>query len=765
MTRVTITLLLLASLVAKLSAYDPLGVLSIQAGQLLEKSGYKELEFWKLIPKDELKKMPPALLEAVKDPAQSGLDFTKPIRFYGGMDSELKLPKNLEEPLVWGWVTAPLKDANKMKGLIKSLEKMSNQSGMEFKMSPEETEAGTLYTNKDTPHGAFLITSNMLKVFVSNYPEVFKSIKGKKRKSKLPKPAEWTRGKLTTPVAESAPNPHYREFLKRKDDVSFYFDYQQFSNIFEKMKSFAEDDPEFGMIMQLMDSPSLKPYLDAKVTMGLNFENGAIVGNAQYLMEDNKYADMLGDGISKRLLDVLPSDPTMLASYSLKMGPAKKMVEDLYMPFLQMAMEDEEFNMDKPLPVVDISMNDLFAIPDGDIILYMRDVKKAPGPFPMPQVEFILGMTLNDRAKFDEVINKMTQPKGPKRGGPKMEIEQTLALLGMSLVRTDDAVFLCHNKFAREVEAGKSVKPISEKHRNTLASEYSSFYLNFQNLAKIAEVWMPPEVKKENEFKQALRVLRSMEGLEVSQNKNLRSQMKVTLNDKERNSLRILAGLARDAAKSEIDGASEVPVEEPVEPKPETDSKKPKAPKSTLIIPDAPPPPKGSTPYEIPNSKKVVPESDDFQKLIATFRGKISDKEKQLVGRWKGTNDTSQENHWEILQRSDRSFTMVIRNKDQNWEEVPVLHGAWRVDSGKLLYTVLQVENRHLPFSELKIQAEDVKTLNNKEFITLGEEDDGNEFKSVQLRIKRFESPRMWSFNNPESLQNFTFHIPPEPGR
>ena len=57
---------------------------------------------------DELKKIPPALLEAVKDPARSGLDFTKPVRFYGGMD-ELKLPKNLEEPLLWGWVTARLR--------------------------------------------------------------------------------------------------------------------------------------------------------------------------------------------------------------------------------------------------------------------------------------------------------------------------------------------------------------------------------------------------------------------------------------------------------------------------------------------------------------------------------------------------------------------------------------------------------------------------------------------------------------------------------
>ena len=42
-----------------------------------------------------------------------------------------------------------------------------------------------------------------------------------------------------------------------------------------------------------------------------------------------------------------------------------------------MAMEDEEFNMDKPLPVVDISMNDLFAIPGGDIILY-EGCQKSP---------------------------------------------------------------------------------------------------------------------------------------------------------------------------------------------------------------------------------------------------------------------------------------------------------------------------------------------------------------------------------------------------
>ena len=133
------------------------------------------------------------------------------------------------------------------------------------------------------------------------------------------------------------------------------------------------------------------------------------------------------------------------------------------------------------------------------------------------------------------------------------------------------------------------------------------------------------------------------------------------------------------------------------------------------------------------------------------------------MGRWKGINDTAQENRWEILQRGDRSFSMVIRGKDQEWEGVPLLHGAWRVDGDKLLYVVLQVENRHLPFGELKILDEDVKTLEKAKFSTIGEESDGKEFNSNQTRVKRFESPRMWRLNNPESLKDFTFHIPPEP--
>ena len=101
------------------------------------------------------------------------------------------------------------------------------------------------------------------------------------------------------------------------------------------MKSLAEDDPEFGMIMQLMDSPSLKPT-SMQVTMGLNFENGAIVGNAQYLRTTS--TQICSETAYPTTLDMLPSDPTMLASYSLNMEPAKKMVEDLY-AFLQMAME------------------------------------------------------------------------------------------------------------------------------------------------------------------------------------------------------------------------------------------------------------------------------------------------------------------------------------------------------------------------------------------------------------------------------------------
>ena len=76
---------------------------------------------------------------------------------------------------------------------------------------------------------------------------------------------------------------------------------------------------------------------------------------------------------------------------------------------------------------------------------------------------------------------------------------------------------------------------------------------------------------------------------------------------------------------------------------------------------------------------------------------------------------------------------------------------------------MLQVENMHLSLSDIEINSEKVKTLNKNTLITDGEEDSGNPFTSEQHRVKRFEGPRMWEYNNPESLKDFTFHIPPKP--
>ena len=648
------------------------------------------------------------------------------------------------------------------KGMKDEHDEKDRKEGAKGQLQKENIDGATVYFDKAEPSFVVVHKGTELVALGSNYSETLEGIKGKKRKDKLPKPTQWLREQALALTVESKPAKNdavLKQYFSKKDDIAFYFDYKQFSSTFGDLAKLMEENEELDSFLKMVESPALKKYLDTKITAGINFGKGSINASTRYFMDNEEYTDMLGDGVSPKLLNALPSKPTFLMGYSLKMKAARKSISEIYLPFIREAMEDEDFGMDNPLPIVGASINELMAIPGGDVVLYLRDVVKAPGPLPMPQAEFIFGMSLNNRGMFDKILDKMTTPKDPKE--KKMNIEQTLGFLGISMVRKDDAVFLCHTKFVREVQSGKSLDPIEKTHRDKLASSTAHYFLDFPRLAKLAETWVPPKQKDQDGMKQVMDFLKSMDHMEMNQQKDLTSTMTLSFKDKERNSLRTFGEFKKKLAVAELNKGEENDDEA------RQDKEEKPAPKKQkkAILPEPAPPAQGSIPYQIPSSKEIDLDSADFQKFLATFRGKISEKEKLLVGRWTGTNDTSEKNEWEILQRKDRSFTMVIKNKDQKWEERPVLHGAWRVDSKKLLYVVLQVENFHLPFSDLKIQDEDVKTLDKNNFVTVGEEEDGNPFNSKQARTKRFESPRMWLYNNPESLENFTFHIPPEPGR
>ena len=754
----------------------PLGILTVRIGQLLEKSGYKDLKMWELIPQEERDEIPKELFEIMKDPAKTGLDFDQPMHFFGNLVTDLPLPKKMkiDDPVFIAGCTFKVRDGKQLTKLMDVLAKAmkdeydekDHKEGMKGLLQREKIEGGTVYFDKSDPSAMIVHKGTELVVLGSNYSDVFEGIKGKKRKDKLPKPAQWLREQALALAGDKPTkgNAVLKQHFSKKDDIAFYFDYKQFSSTFGDLAKLMEENEELDSFLKMMESPALKKYLDTKITAGINFGKGSIKASTRYFMDNEEYTDMLGDGVSPKLLNVLPAKPTFLMGSSLNMKAARKSISEVYLPFIREAMEDEDFGMDSPLPIVGASINELMAIPGGDFVLYLRDVVKAPGPLPMPQAEFIVGFSLNNRGMFDKILDKLTTPKDPKE--KKMNIEQTLGFLGISMVRKDDAVFLCHTKFVREVQSGKSLDPIEKKHRDKLASSTAHYFLDFPRLAKLAETWVPPKQKDQDGMKQVMDFLKSLDHMEMNQQKDLTSTMTLSFKDKERNSLRTFGEFIKKLAVAELNKGDE-PEENDDGAKEDKEEKKKPAPKKQkkAILPQPTPPAQGSIPYQIPSSKEIDLDSADFQKFLATFRGKISEKEKLLVGRWTGTNDTSEKNEWEILQRKDRSFTMVIKSKDQKWEERSVLHGAWRVDSRKLLYVVLQVENFHLPFSDLKIQDEDVKTLEKDSFVTIGEEDDGNSFNSTQTRTKRFQSPRMWLYNNPESLENFTFHIPPEPGR
>jgi hypothetical protein len=758
---------------------NPMGILTVRAGQLLEKSGYKDLKMWELIPQEERDEIPKELFEIMKDPAMTGLDFDKPIHFFGNLVTDLPFPKKMkiEDPVFIAGGTFRVRDENQLTKLMDILAKAmkdeydekDRKEGMKGLLQKEKIDGATVYFDKAEPSFVVVHKGTELVALGSNYSETFEGIKGKKRKDKLPKPAQWLREQALALTVESKPaknNAVLKQHFSKKDDIAFYFDYKQFSSTFGDLAKLMEANEEMDSFLKMVESPALKKYMDTKISAGINFGKGSINASTRYFMENKEYTDMLGDGVSPKLLNVLPSKPTFLMGSSLNMKAARKSISEVYLPFIREAMEDEDFGMDSPLPIVGASINEVMAIPGGDFVLYLRDVVKAPGPIPLPQAEFIVGFSLNNRGMFDKILDKLTTPKDPKE--KKMNIEQTLGFLGISMVRKDDAVFLCHTKFVREVQSGKSLDPIEKEHRDKLASSTAHYFLDFPRLAKLAETWVPPKQKDQDGMKQVMDFLKSLDHMEMNQKKDLTATMTLSFKDKERNSLRTFGEFIKKLAVAELNkDKGEEPEEN--DDKPEEDKKEKKEPAPTkqkkALLPEPPPPAEGSIPYQISTSKEIDLESLDFQKFLATFRGKVSDKEKLLVGRWTGTNDTSEKNEWEILQRADRSFTMVIKSKDQKWEERSILHGAWRVDSKKLLYVVLQVENFHLPFSDLKIQDEDVKTLEQDSFVTIGEEEDGNPFNSTQTRTKRFQSPRMWLYNNPESLENFTFHIPPEPGR
>ena len=753
---------------------DPMMLFSIRPGQLIEKSGYKDLNLLDLIPAKELARVPTFFQDLLKDPVKSGLDMDSQVHFFMDYSKELsKFNKGkMVEPAMIGGASISIKNLKVLNEVITNITKFTEEDEGIPAIKSEKHGDLSILTFEDTNEFLVGIGKKEILLIGSNYPQIHSTIKNKKQLKKLPKPNEWMQEQtksLLNPAEDQDTPESLAHNEKSKDDIKMYMDYKRFMDL---ATSAETDGPEKEMLDALLNNPAMAVFTNMKLSMGLNFGKGNIRAHYDYILEeDNPFAAAIGDGLAPSLLNVLPSDPALYWSVSSNIKEVKKAIGDVYLPMIKNLVgneEAEEFNLDSELPIVEMSLNEVLSIFEGDMVFYLKDVVKTPGPIPLPQADFVLGMTLENRELFDQLLNTLTSPKKPD--APKPNIEQILGAVGLALTRKDDSVFLSHAKYGREIEAGKSLNPVEGEHKDRLASNYTNGYINFGRVLTIIDAWVPEgeKGKANSEYNQAMEFFRKLEAITFSQNKNLSAEMEVSFVNKEKNSLRVFTEFLKKVASDKISEVSEKPTkkepkDKPAEkPKPEK-KPEPEKPKSALV-PTPPPPLPGSIPYQIPTSKKLDLNDDGyFQKYLATFRGDLSEDEKKLVGRWKGTNDSTGKNEWEILQRKDRSFSLAIRSmeRDQEWESVPILHGAWRIDGGRLLYVVLQVENMHLSLSEIEISSEKVEKLTRKIFVTKGEEDSGQSFTSQQERVKRFEGPRMWNYNNPENLKNFTFHIPP----
>ena len=719
----------------------------------------------------ELAKIPLFFQEILKQPRESGLDLDQQIHIFADFYPKLSKKKKGEiiEPAMSGGLSIGIKDSKALQELITNLMEFADQEEGIPSITKETANGTTILTFEDEKTFIAAYGKNELLLLGSNYNEIHSSINNKKQKKGLPEPKAWLREQtlhLLTPTEDGNVSPALAYNQKSKDDVHFYMDYKRFMDIARLVES---SEQEKKILDSLFNNPAFSIFANMKIAMGLNFEPGKIHSHYEYILsEENPFATAMGDGLDPELLSVLPAEPALYWSVSSNIKEVKKTIGEIYVPILKDLIggeEGEEFDLDSPLPIVELSLNELLGIFEGDMVIYLKDVVKTPGPIPLPQVDFILGMKLENRVLFDQILEKLTKPRKPDAEPPN--IDQILGAVGLALTRKENAVFLSHAKYGREIEVGKSLNPVEEEHQKALSTNYANGYINVSRIVSMAKNWIPPQQLAQKETKEFLKFLDHFEAMTFTQDKNMRADMELTLTNKEKNSLWVFTEFVKKVSEKRnpkhTNKKEETPAEEhkPVpKEKPE-----PKKPKSTLI-PSPPPPLPGSTPYQIPTSKELDLDDDGyFQKYLATFRGKLSEEEKKLIGRWKGSNDSTDANEWEILQRKDRSFTLVIRSlsREQPWEAAPVLHGAWRIDGGRLLYVVLQVENMHLSLSDIEINSEKVKTLNKNTLITDGEEDSGNPFTSEQHRVKRFEGPRMWEYNNPESLKDFTFHIPPKP--
>ena len=141
------------------------------------------------------------------------------------------------------------------------------------------------------------------------------------------------------------------------------------------------------------------------------------------------------------------------------------------------------------------------------------------------------------------------------------------------------------------------------------------------------------------------------------------------------------------------------------------------------------------------------------------FGGPLLEKEKPLVGKWKGQNKNG--DAWEILRRPNHVYTIMISWMEEGNKEIFRGHGLWSVSKDEFIYVDLLDRDGETDFEwpvemkyrisndDIMVLVENIKSASDQKVVTYAE-DVG---ESTETRVENFKQLWMKQFDQAEPLE------------
>ncbi len=190
-------------------------------------------------------------------------------------------------------------------------------------------------------------------------------------------------------------NDHFTSLIKEKGDVHFYMNMEYYSSMMPQMGN----SPVTAMYS------SMSKMFKGNITTGtVSFDDGKISMNTkQYVGEEMKkiFDKYKFQNVTEDMVNRIPS-PNVAAAFVMNYPP------DAAKEFLKAAGMDGFANMF--LGKYNLNLDEVVQASKGQMVMALTDVAMNPQGkpdffFPIPDFKFIMGMSVNNKASFDKLVN------------------------------------------------------------------------------------------------------------------------------------------------------------------------------------------------------------------------------------------------------------------------------------------------------------------------------------------------------------------------